>query len=115
GAARRPPRAPRSWSELVLAVRALADELPVHVDVVEDREPEVVGTGVLALLEHDVRVLDLARDRLEGDAVQVALQRRRPAPAEPLPAVAGRVGRRGRRVAADVVDVAVLHLELEHR
>src|SRR5262249_18585096 len=115
-AARRPPRSVQTrTSGLVVTALSLSDQDAVHVDVVENGEPEVVGTGVLALLEHDVRVLDRARDRLQRRAVQVALQRRGAAPAEPLPAVADGVRRRGRRVAADVVDVAVLHLELEHR
>src|SRR5207245_8831073 len=40
-------------SAIVRGVFAATDERAVHVDVVEDREPEVVGSGVLTFVEDD--------------------------------------------------------------
>src|SRR5207249_10355825 len=40
-------------SAIVGRIFAATDERPVYVDVVEDREPEVVGCGVLTLVDDD--------------------------------------------------------------
>jgi hypothetical protein len=52
--------------------RPAADQRAVHVHVVEDRGPEVVGTRVLPLVEDDREALELlARDVLERAGVRV--------------------------------------------
>src|SRR2546425_12807865 len=91
--------------------RAVPDERPVHVDVVEDRSAEDVRAAerILRLVEDDLDPLDRARDRDErkvcwtgggghrGDAVR---DKRRP-PAEPDPSVSGEFGIGRRRAAAE--------------
>src|SRR5207245_679832 len=93
-------------------VAAATDERAVDVDVVEDRETEVVRSTrcVLALVEDDGDALDLTSDGGQRDIVQVAHQRT--TPAEPEPTRPERRHARGRRVAPDGEEsIARLHVE----
>src|SRR6266550_5945947 len=99
---------------------ALSDEHTVDVDVVEHGETELAlisrGGAHVAVLEDDEDLVERhAADGGQRGAVQIRLERHTPAPAKAEVAVASGLQVRRRRHAADVVDVARLGLELEHR
>src|SRR5438445_10369196 len=100
-------------SAIVGRIFAATDERPVYVDVVEDREPEVVGCGVLTLVEDD-------RDAPHGQpgdvhesaaCVERVEDAGTPAKADPPDAPVRHDGRW--RVAADEVGRAILGCDVE--
>src|SRR5438105_7204305 len=100
-------------SAIVGRIFAATDERPVYVDVVEDREPEVVGCGVLTLVVDD-------RDAPHGQPGDVheyaaCVERVEDAgtPTQAHPADTCVRDHRRRRVAADEVRRAVLCRHVE--
>src|SRR5207248_11546519 len=57
---------------VAVVVRPSPDQDAVHVDVVQDRQPELVAAGVPAVVEEDVDLLDGAHDGAGNVGVRAA-------------------------------------------